>query len=143
MAAVCWITGYDIRFKHYRAPSQGPCADSQLGLWKSTNSAGNINTAENNLLTDGKVNGKGGQAVISIYIYTLCRSVVMTENFQLGKLFVYILIHICCKCSVVLVNEYVNVCVRYNYLSAQTMIQPSTSYSQKQRNIYLLDYSNN
>ena len=26
------------------SPSQGPFADSQLGLWKSTNSVGNIKT---------------------------------------------------------------------------------------------------
>ena len=28
------------------SPSRGPCADFQLGLWKSTNCVGNINTAK-------------------------------------------------------------------------------------------------
>ena len=38
------------------SPYQWPCADSQLGLWKQTNSVGNIDSqvAENNLLADEK-----------------------------------------------------------------------------------------
>ncbi len=44
------------------SPAQGTCDESQLGLWKSTNSIGNINTvavAENNLLADEKGPWKG------------------------------------------------------------------------------------
>ena len=33
------------------SPFQGPCADSQLGLWKSTNGS---QVGENNLLAYGK-----------------------------------------------------------------------------------------
>ncbi len=55
-------------------PSQGPCADSQLGLWCSTNSVNNTNTdysqlAENKLLADEKGPWKSGAG--SIYIYSI------------------------------------------------------------------------
>ena len=52
------------------SPSEGPCTDSQLRLWKSTHSVGNINTsklAENKLLADEKVPWK--RLADSYYLY--------------------------------------------------------------------------
>ena len=47
------------------SPSQGPCAESQLGLLKSTNCVGNINTAEKNSQADEK--DPGSFLVIHLY----------------------------------------------------------------------------
>ena len=47
------------------SPSQGPCAESQSGLFKSTYCVGNINTAENNLLADEK--DPGSFLVLHLY----------------------------------------------------------------------------
>ena len=79
-----------IRVKHLRGKglnnciflSQWPCAESQLGLWKSTNDVGNINTAENNLLADEKGHWKKGEVIICIYFYTIgtCWKIIFNNS---------------------------------------------------------------
>ena len=76
------------------SPSQRPCADSQLGLWKSTNSAENINTSqvtENNFLADEIGLWKIG-AGIYLYIHLHYRSIGETDRLKKSK----ISFHQCC-----------------------------------------------
>ena len=92
---IYWMT--NIRVKHYREKelnncislSQWPCADSLLGLWKSTNSNGNMNTTEHNLQAVEKVYWKRGEVVICTmilkilqYVWTLLSLVKKLEKFN-------------------------------------------------------------
>ena len=58
------------------SPSKGPCVDYQLGLWKSTNSDGNVYTAKCSrkqfASRQKKVRGKGGHVVICTSILLIC-----------------------------------------------------------------------
>ena len=68
------------------SPSQRPCADSQLGLWKSTNSAENINTgAENNFLADEIGLWKIG-AGSYLYIHLHYRSIGETDRLKKNRI---------------------------------------------------------
>ena len=47
--------------------SQEPCANSQLGLWKSTNGNGNINTAKLEDEIGHWIRGRGSYLYIHLY----------------------------------------------------------------------------